>query len=519
MPQIQQLRYTSIREERLRRVAAYCRVSSDSEDQLNSYAAQIQFYTEYIGQQPDWELVDIYADEGLTGTKTDKREDLKRLVNDCRKGKIDKVIVKSVSRFARNTYDSIYLTRQLKTYGTGVYFEEQRIDTTDMNDEMMLSMQSMAAQNESVNISKNVRWSYDDRMQRGEFVGTVSAYGYNLINGTLEINEAEAVIVHRIFDMFLSGMGKQAIANALNAESVPRRHGKDKWYSKAINYILTNERYIGDALLRKNYTTEFPFKKMKNKGELQQYYIENNHQPLISREIFDVVQQRIEKSNKHPRTNKRHTLTGRLICPDCGGNFRRIMINDIAYWGCAPQITGSAKCQPRRYLEESIYNAFLLLVNKLTINREYILKPLIGQLERMQSRNSSTQKNIYEIDRQIAALNDKNHLIAKFRSKGEIDAADFAADSGAINNRVNTLRAQRRKLLAEDENDEMIDGLKTLDTVIAGLDVVQIEFDESLFAEIVTNITAVSNTELRFRLIGGLELTEIILRKERRSTT
>ena len=143
MPQIQQLRYTALRDSGPLRVAAYCRVSSDSEDQLNSYAAQIAFYTEYIGQRPDWELVDIYADEGLTGTKTEKRDDLKRLINDCRRGKIDKVIVKSVSRFARNTYDSIYLTRQLKSYGTGVYFEEQNIDTADMNDETMLAMQSI----------------------------------------------------------------------------------------------------------------------------------------------------------------------------------------------------------------------------------------------------------------------------------------------------------------------------------------------------------------------------------------
>lgn len=518
MPRIQQLRYAPLQDAGSLRVAAYCRVSSDSEDQLNSYAAQIQFYTEYIGQRPDWELADIYADEGLTGTKTEKRDDLKRLIADSRKGKVDRVIVKAVSRFARNFYDSLSLARLLKSYGTSVYFEEQNIDTAEMNDELMLTMQSMAAQGESMTISQNMRWSYQERMAKGEFSGTISAYGYRLTNGTLEIHEPEAVIVRRIFDMYLSGMGKQAIANTLNTEGVPRRHGKDKWYMDTVNYILNNERYIGDALLQKKYTTEFPFRKVRNNGELPQYYVENNHPAIISRETFEAAQ-RVQSGRRHGNNGKtRHPLSGIMLCPDCGHKLRRITINSIAYWQCCYHVSGRTKCQSYRFPEKHIYDVFTLLVNKLAAHREYILTPMIRQFERMQNRNNTTQSKIYEIDRQIAELNEQNHIIAKHRSQGFIDAAEYAAQSGAVNNRVGTLRAERRKLLAEDENDEMIDNLKTLDAALADQNDVRTEFDENLFADIVTGITAVSNTELRFRLIGGLELTEIIPRTERRPT-
>lgn len=499
------------------RVAAYCRVSSDSEDQLHSYAAQIQYYTEYIGQHPDWVLADIYADEGLTGTKTDKRDDLMRMIADCRKGKIDRVIVKSVSRFARNTYDCLSLARLLKSYSVSIYFEEQELDTADMNDEMFLAMNGVQAQEESVTVSNNMRWHYRERMEKGEFVGTVSAYGYKLINKALEIYEPEAAIVRRIFDMYLSGMGKQAIANALNEDSVCRRHGKDTWYVDTVDYILNNERYIGDALLQKNYTTEFPFRKMKNKGELPQYYVENNHPALISRETYEAVQRVQSGKRRGDYSRTRHTLSGIMVCPDCGHKFRRIMINGTAYWQCGYHVSGKTKCRSKRFSEESVYNAFILLVNKLSANREYILTPLISQLERMRSRNNTAQSKVYEIDRQIAEMNQQLHILAQHRTKGFYDTADYTARSGAINKKIDALRAERRKLLVEDENDEMMDELTGLNNIISLTDT-QITFDGRLFEQIITGVTVASETELRFRLVGGLELTETLSYRKRGET-
>lgn len=197
------------------RLAAYCRVSSSSEDQLHSFAAQIRYYKDYEKKNPQYKLIDIYADEGLTGTEMKKREEFHRLIRDCQKGKIDRVIVKSVSRFARNTQELLVALRSLKEIGVSVFFEEQGIDTDLMNAEMLVTFPGMAAQQESEAISENVRWSIQKRMQRGEYSGSYCAYGFSNVNGKLEIKESEAEVVRRIFDMYLQGKGVQAIANIL----------------------------------------------------------------------------------------------------------------------------------------------------------------------------------------------------------------------------------------------------------------------------------------------------------------
>ena len=229
MPVLKQILHVPPQEKGPLRVAAYCRVSSDSTDQLHSYAAQIKYYTETIGQHPDWVLADSYADEGLSGVKIDKREDLQRLVADCRKGKVDRVLVKAVSRFARNVYDSLALTRLLKSYGASVYFEEQEIDTAEMTDEFLLTMRSVAAQGESMTISNNMRWHYREKMESGDFVGTVPAYGYRLVNRTLEIYEPEAQVVRRIFVLYLSGMGPRNLRGSpmyTGKQTAPRSREK-----------------------------------------------------------------------------------------------------------------------------------------------------------------------------------------------------------------------------------------------------------------------------------------------------
>ena len=277
--------------QRLIRLAPYTRVSSGSDDQLHSFAAQVKYYTEYAAAHPEYELVDIYADEAVTGTRMDKRDDLNRLLRDCRKGKIDRIITKSVSRFARNTTELLTMVRGLKELGVSIYFEEQGIDTAAIDLEMILTFPGMAAQKESETISENMRWSYQKRMESGDFNCCKAAYGYELIDGQLYINEAEAVVIRRIFDLYLQGCGKQAIANQLNTDGIPRRYGYKTWHLNAIHYILNNERYMGDALLQKNYTTEtLPFRKRRNRGEKPQYYVENSNPAIVSREVFQAAQ-------------------------------------------------------------------------------------------------------------------------------------------------------------------------------------------------------------------------------------
>ena len=266
MAQVQVIQPYQPQSEELEKVAAYCRVSTDSKDQLNSYRTQIGYYTNFIAQHPGWELVDINADEGITGTSLEKRDEFKRMLQDCRAGKIQRVLVKSVSRFARNTLELIETTRELKDLGVVVVFEEQGIDTAQMLGEMQLTLLAMAAQEESTSISKNMRWSIQKRMDAGTYLGNTSPYGYRLEDGQLKIEETEAAVVRRIFEMRLSGMGQVAITQELNRQGIHPRDGKP-WTVYRVRYILSNERYIGDSLFQKKYIADpLSHKSVRNHG-------------------------------------------------------------------------------------------------------------------------------------------------------------------------------------------------------------------------------------------------------------
>lgn len=244
------------------RVAAYARVSSASDDQLNSFASQTQYYISLISSNENWSLVDIYADEGITGTSVDKREDFKRLMANCRQGLVDRILVKSISRFARNTTECLEAIRELKALGVGVHFEKENIDTATMSGEMMTTLFASFAQAESESISSNMRWSYQRRMQRGEFNTCKAPFGYRLENGTLVIEKSEAKIVQQIFNMYLSGHSTSDIASTITELGIPTRDGNLHWHQTLVSYILQNERYSGNALLQKKYTTQaFPHKK------------------------------------------------------------------------------------------------------------------------------------------------------------------------------------------------------------------------------------------------------------------
>lgn len=490
------------------RVAAYCRVSSDSTDQLHSYAAQIQYYTEYIGQHPGWILADIYADEGLTGTKTDKRDDLMRLITDCRKGKIDRVIIKTVSRFARNTYDCLLLARELKSYGVSIYFQEQDLDTADMSDEMFFAMAGAVAQEESITISNNMRWSCKRRMEDGTYLASNPAYGYMLENGKYVIIPEQAEVVRFIFNSFLSGKGKMEIIKDLYAMDAPKRFGYTKWHISTINCILNNTRYMGDAIFQKKFSTdEFPFRRKVNKGQKPMYYVEDTNPPIISADVFEAAQQlQKQRKNNNPGVGNPRPLTKKIIC-SCDHTYRYKQINGTPTWECRKHNFNADHCSLPAIRESVIYNSFMLLVNKLATSREYILSPMIQQLERMQSRNSDTQSRIYELDKEIAEINQQLHSLAGHRTRGIIDTAEHTARAGVMNKNIGNLRAKRRKVLAEDETDTMIDELRTLYNIISLTDT-QISFDEHLFEKIVCSVKVLSNSELCFRLSGGLELTE-----------
>ena len=314
------------------RLAGYSRVSTKSDEQEHSLAAQILYFTNYVKEHPEYELVDVYADEGITGTDMEKRDDLNRLLRDCRMGKIDRVVCKSISRFARNTEELLHMIRMLKDFGVSIYFEDKDIDSDKLNMEMFVTFPGMAAQQESEAISGNVRWSIKKRMQSGDYNCTFAAYGFDKRDGKLVVKEDEAEIIRKIFRLYLQGNGLQAIANQLNSEGVPRRYGYTKWHQTAIRYILTNERYKGDALLQKQYRTEtLPRRQKRNKNEKQQYYVENANPPIVSRETYDTVQKLLNSRKSENSRREQSPFLGKLRCPDCGGTFRRQKIREKTY--------------------------------------------------------------------------------------------------------------------------------------------------------------------------------------------
>lgn len=498
------------------RLAAYCRVSSDSSDQLHSFAAQIKYYSEYCKRHPEYKFVDIYADEGITGTSMEKRDDFRRMLRDCKKGLIDRIIVKSMSRFARNTEEMLTALRALEQMEVSVYFEEQGLDTKSMNSEMFATFPGMVAQQESVSISQNMRWSYKKRMESGEFNCCAPAYGFDLINGKLVINETEAAVIRRIFNLYLQGIGMQGIANILNDEGVRRQYGREKWHHTTVNYILNNERYKGDALLQKQITTQtLPFKKQRNHGEQPMYYVENSNPAIVSREIYEAVQALIKSRQPScKRKAKNYPLTRTLLCPDCGHTFRRQVVNDTAYWLCAAKATNKTDCAWRRVKEDEVYTAFNLMIRKLSANREYLLGTLIRQLEELQYRTTGSQQRIKEIDREIADLTAQNLVLSRLHGKGVLNAADYTAQSDVLENKITELRIERRAKITDSDENEMLDELKMLNDILKEVEI-GIDFDAELFEQTVDNITVESNELLTFHLAGGISLPEKIQEKGR----
>ncbi len=504
------------KEEKIK-LAAYCRVSSNSEDQLHSYAAQIRYYSEYAKENPEYELVDIYADEGITGTEMKKRDELHRLLRDSQKGKINRIIAKSVSRFARNTEELLVTLRMLKDLGVSVYFEEQGIDTEKLNAEMFVTIPGMVAQQESMTISGNLRWGIHKRMKMGSYVTPKAPYGYLLVNGELIINKVEATAVRRIYDLYLQGEGMCAIAETLNRERVRKRNGR-LWCRKAIRYILTNEKYIGDALFQKKYTTEtLPFRQKVNHGEKPQYYVENYNDPIVDKDTYQKAQEMLAQKQREQREPITYPLSGKMRCPDCGKLFRRIVIRGKVYWMCSRLASDNGKCKSRRVKEEMVYEAFTLMSYKLKSKREELLELFIRRFEFVQSQVGGGREKIRSIDKKIADLSAKNIVVAKLHTSGLLSVSDYTAQTAELANQLRTLRQERKEILDEDENDALLDDIQNLNETIKEYQP-KGGFDEELFEQIVEKIVVKDNAELEFELLGGIRLKETIKEKGRCKT-
>ena len=398
------------------RVAAYARVSSDSADQLNSYLAQVDYYTRHIAENPDWELADVYADEGISGLDTRKRDEFNRMLADCRAGKIDRILVKSMSRFARNTRDSLHFMRELMRLGVTICFEKESIDTGRLSSEQTATIYAAFAQMESTGHSSNMRLSVRMRMEKGIFTPSSMPYGYRLNGLEPEIIPEEAEVVRYIFSSALLGLGRKNIAQELNELGVERGHGRTVWHHTTVHYILTNSFYTGESIWQKFCTTDtLPFQKIKNKGQQPKYHVEDDHPAIVSREDFQRVQELIAQRREQfydGASPSRSPYIGKLYCGKCGSRLRRKACNGKIYWDCYRHNAGKEQCSSRQISEEMLTAAILRLHNKLILHGTEILQPLLDQLREVRERELRSNSKLSDIDKEIANISGQNLVLS-----------------------------------------------------------------------------------------------------------
>ena len=411
------------------RVAAYTRVSSDSEDQLNSFAAQNRYYTELISGKAEWRMVDIYADEGITGTSVAKRDDFQRMMADCRRGLIDQILVKSISRFARNTKDCLQNIRELKELGVNVRFEREGIDTVNVSSELITAIYAAFAQKESESISGNRQWGYQRSMEQGTFNTYYAPVGFTLIDGNLQINQAEAPTIQRILTEYLSGNNSREIAAALNKDKALGRH----WRREAIDYILQNERYAGNALLQKRYTTDsFPRKKKRNRGEREMYFVSGSNEAIISQEMFDQAQQ-LRKTRKREPMPLHDTISRQIRC-SCGARVRAKKINQKWYWCCCNH-EERHECQITPIPEIQVQESFCRLYYKLKHQSIPILEQMLTNLRLIRNRKMLWSPDIVALNKRISDLSSQNQTLAFLKQQGLVDPDIFTAPAGQAGKR------------------------------------------------------------------------------------
>ena len=444
------------------RVAAYCRVSTDSEDQLESYKAQVAYYTDAIAKNPRWKLADIYADEGITGTMMDKRDNFNRMIRDCERGRIDFILCKSVARFARNLVDTIRMVRKLKAKGIGVYFEEQCLDTLKAENEMFLGMYAVMAQAESENISANVRWGVQQRMKSGTF-----KFRYNLIgykkgdDGEPEIVEEEAVHIRKIFEMYLQGNSLLQIKAYLEKEHVLTKKGERTWLPCVIKSILSNERYCGDLLLQKTFVENPINKKVHiNHGELPKYYIQNNHPAIVDRSVYQAVQvEMARRANKKRVSDKtitefskysgKYALSELLVCGECGSAYKRKTWKkrngeSEGVWICINRIDNGRDACPKSInlhedeLHKAICRALLKAYKEFGGAMDCITAAITYAVT-----SSDEILDVYGIEQQIKHIEDSIDEVIVLRERTQGDKSRFDEEVRKMSQQLVALRQQR----------------------------------------------------------------------------
>ena len=464
------------------------------------------YYEDLVNSRKDWILVDIYADEAITGTQVTKREDFQRMINDCMDGKIDMVITKSISRFARNTLDTLKYVRMLKERNIAVFFEEENINTMTMDGELLLVILSSVAQQEVENISANVKKGLKMKMKRGELVGFASClgYDYDIIDKSISINEAEAEIVRYIFERYTEGAGAYVIAKELTKLGYKTKYGNSQWHDTGVLGIIKNEKYKGDVLQGKTFTVDpISKRRLDNHGEEDQFYVKDHHEPIISEEVFDKAQAILSKrgakhrgvqNGKREKYSRKYAFSSMLECAFCGSNLSRRnwhsgTKNKKVIWQCVTATKkGKKYCPLCKAIEEKIIeDAFVESYKLLCYNNSDVLDELLKRMESVLSGNDF-QKRLTKIENEIQAIEQKRNRLIDMRLEEIIDKATYEMKYGEIESTLEELSSEKEQL--EKSSKEEIDLEKRIEHFKKVLEKNEVltEFDRCVFESIVDKV-------------------------------
>lgn len=488
------------------RVAAYARVSTDSADQLVSLDAQKEHYEQVIKSCPNWEFAGLYYDEGVSGTKMAKRDGLLRMLADCERGLINYILVKSISRFSRNTVESVETVRRLSAMGIYIFFEKENIDTGKMEGELMLSIMSSLAEDESRSLSENNKWSIQKRFQNGTYVIGTPAYGYKNADGKMVIDEEKAEVVRRIFDSVLEGKSGGTIAKELNAKGIPTARGV-QWRGSVITAMIRNETYTGVAVFQKTYKDD-QFNSHVNHGERGMYRIEGHHDPIVSEEVFLAANTAVDNNAKEKgvvrnsgKYSVRYALSGKIFCGKCGGKCKRKKIYGDIWYGCETHARESKKCRQLPVRADMVEAAFVNMMNKLIYGRDAVLLPMSGRL--LGGGDKEIIDRLAEINTELDAVAERRQAADKFFAKGLLDAAVYREELDELARKEKELHTVRAGIEGDPNLDS--DRQRALNELLRYTAKAELltAFSDEVFTKHVDRVFIFSRKEVGFAMKCG----------------
>ena len=505
------------------RVAAYCRVSTKEDDQLNSYSAQVEYYTGYCGSKPEWDFVGIYADEGISGTKLKRRKDFNRMIGDALSGKIDLIIVKSVSRFARNTVDALSKVRELREKGVKIFFEKENIDSLDSKCDMVLNIYASLAEDESRSISTNIRWRKQKQVEAGEV-----SYNFNLLYGyrqeenkTVKIYEPEAEVIREIYFKFLIGCTYREIIRDFKQRGIKPPNTTNKsglWQTSTIKSILENEKYMGDVILQKTYARDFlSERRIKNTGQAPQKYVENNHPAIIDKTTWNAVQAEKERRVSLRSTEKtgkgrfsgRYAFSGKIECGCCGSGWRRHHAHGVPTWVCKQHIKSKDLCPAMPIKEKDLEQAFVRALNGIIQDRNEIMAVVgksVNEALTEAGEDIDRSDELRELDEQIEILQARILGLNKQRGKREIDADKYNIESRKVMDKLDKLFIERDSIMTQRSTATLSQAYQALIADILNKAGKQAEFDRDIFTKLVDLVKIKSREDIIFILKDGTEV-------------